>query len=114
MNVHHAPTLAPSVCVATVRPSRGFARWLAYDDQLRRLVVITPAAGAPGLAVRSNPAILRRLGTEPAFRDHFLSRVESNGVSMRIEITLKRTLPAAERKERHRRRHADIDAEHPD
>src|SRR5277367_5130326 len=68
----------------------------------------------PGDA-RSNPSILRRLGTEPAFRDHFLSRVESNGVStLRIEITVKRTLPAAERKERHRRRYADIDTEHPD
>src|SRR5271170_6069295 len=64
--------------------------------------------------VRSNPSILRRLGTEPAFRDHFLSRVESDSVTtLRIEITVNRTLPAAERKERHRRRHADIDAEHP-
>src|SRR5579884_1672930 len=74
----------------------------------------TPVADAPGLPVRSNPSILRRLGAEPAFRDHFLWRVESNGVStLGKQITVKRTLPAAERKERHRRRHAEIDAEHP-
>src|SRR4051794_21858969 len=67
-----------------------------------------------GSPVRSNPSILRRLGTEPAIRDHFLPRVESNGVStLRVEISVNRFLPAAERKEPHRRRHADIDAEHP-
>ena len=78
------------------------------------LVHRTWVACDPGLPVRSNPSILRPLGTEPAFRDHFLSRVESNGIStLRIEITVNRILPAAERKEPHRRRHADIDAEHP-
>src|SRR4051794_5140151 len=39
--------------------------------------------------VRSNPSILRPLGAEPAFRDHFFSRVESDGVgTLRIEITV--------------------------
>ena len=51
--------------------------------------VALSVAGAAGLPVRSEPSILRPLGTEPAFRDHFLSRVESNGVStLRIEITV--------------------------
>src|SRR5262249_3325873 len=64
--------------------------------------------------VRSGPSIFRSLGTEPAFRNHFLSRVERNGVStLRIEVPVNGILPAAERKEPHRCRHGDVDAEHP-
>ncbi|QJW94786.1 hypothetical protein FTUN_2309 [Frigoriglobus tundricola] len=71
--------------------------------------------GAARLACSIKPSALRRLGPEPAFRDHFPSPVESNGVgTLRITLTVHRTLPAAKREERHRRRHAGIDAEQPD
>src|SRR4051812_43479235 len=74
----------------------------------------TPVADAPAPAVRSGPSILRRLCTEPAIRDHFLPRIESDGVgALRIEIAVNRIFPAAEGEVPHRCRHADIDAEHP-
>jgi hypothetical protein len=98
--------LTPVPCLRARKSSTADARYVS-----RQRPHASSVAHAPGLPVRSNPSILRRLGTEPAFGDHFLLRVESNGVStLRIEITVKRTLPAPERKERHRRGHAEIDA----
>src|SRR5687767_8971043 len=61
----------------------------------------------------SNPPVFRRFGTEPAFRHDFLACVERDRVlAVRPEVAEDRLLPAAEREERHRRRHAEVNPEH--
>src|SRR5262245_55910896 len=74
-------------------------------------VAATPTPKAPGT---SGPAPVRgRWRLPPSRDDDLLVRVELHGVTpVGLEIAEERALGAAEREERHGRRHADVHAEH--
>src|SRR5688572_19908375 len=60
-----------------------------------------------------SPPLLALVAAVPATENDFLSRVEEHAFgALNVQIAEERLIPSRERKDRHRRRHADVDADH--
>src|SRR5262249_47423367 len=90
----------------------GFSATGSLPQRARAVADRAWFSGFPGLPHRVVVRLLRR--GEPAGHRHFLLRIEVDPFRpLDVQVAEERLVPAGEREPGHRRRHADVDADHP-